>query len=738
MTRHLDTFFRRLLRARRGIVAAYAVLLPLAVAVALRIPTDNAIERLIVASDPEVQATRAFQRIFPERPTVLLLADAPDPMAAPVQEVLAGVERRLRAAGLTTFSALDILRAAPAGTDLRTLVRGTDLFRQQGLAGEHFLAVAIALPAERDRALALIDEAAAGTPPPADMVWRKVGGPYVDAALERATARASLRAFPLFGLFVVGLLLFLFRSGRALAAILLTLAACVGLTVGVAALLGFTFTIVSSLVPLTVLVTATSTLVYLHSRYVDPAEADDPLVFALVNKFTPCTASIFAAAVGFAALAVSHIRPIREMGLWTAIGLALTWAVVFSLYPALVRVLGVPTESRRRTAAAWFPALVDRLPLFSWRHRVALVATAAVLCAAGLGALLGVPGLLAPMRLQTEGLDYLDPDLTVVQDSRWFEAALGGLTRTEVWVTTPAGAALDPGVLRGLTLFGRALEREPDVASVLGPTTALRWMRYVAGNGDALPDDPAAWDKAAGDLEMLLLEQPALRDHVDVSGLASMRLTVLGRGADLQGLRRRVTSAWAAASQTEPALAPCGWKLVGESVLQAGIAAHLVPTLTESFVLTAAVIFVAFLAVFRNWPARAMAMLPSLVALLVTFLLMRVVGIPLNIATILIASTVLGASENDQIHFFYHFQEGRRTGTTEQALRHTLRVAGRAIFFATVLNAGGFLALALSDLPPMRQFGLVSATAFLLSMVADFTALPAALWIVFRERPDSA
>ena len=38
---------------------------------------------------------------------------------------------------------------------------------------------------------------------------------------------------------------------------------------------------------------------------------------------------------------------------------------------------------------------------------------------------------------------------------------------------------------------------------------------------------------------------------------------------------------------------------------------------------------------------------------------MRVTGIPLNIATILIGSTVLGATENDQIHFFYHFQEGR-------------------------------------------------------------------------------
>jgi hypothetical protein len=37
----------------------------------------------------------------------------------------------------------------------------------------------------------------------------------------------------------------------------------------------------------------------------------------------------------------------------------------------------------------------------------------------------------------------------------------------------------------------------------------------------------------------------------------------------------------------------------------------------------------------------------------------------------------------------------------------------------------------------MRQFGMVSATAFLLSMAADFTALPAALWIVFRDRPDA-
>ena len=147
------------------------------------------------------------------------------------------------------------------------------------------------------------------------------------------------------------------------------------------------------------------------------------------------------------------------------------------------------------------------------------------------------------------------------------------------------------------------------------------------------------------------------------------------------------------------------------------------------------IIFGTFLLVFRNGAARVMAMIPSLFAILVMFLFMRLFGVTLNAATILIASTVLGTSENDQVHFFYHYQE-KAQGTPEERLRHTLRIAGRAIGFATLINAFGFLAFAIADLPPIRQFGSLSALAFALSMIADFTALPAALWLVFRARPD--
>jgi len=45
------------------------------------------------------------------------------------------------------------------------------------------------------------------------------------------------------------------------------------------------------------------------------------------------------------------------------------------------------------------------------------------------------------------------------------------------------------------------------------------------------------------------------------------------------------------------------------------------------------------------------------------------------------------------------------------------------------------MALAFSGLPPMRQFGILAASAFTLSMLASLTALPAALWVIYRARP---
>jgi predicted RND superfamily exporter protein len=325
------------------------------------------------------------------------------------------------------------------------------------------------------------------------------------------------------------------------------------------------------------------------------------------------------------------------------------------------------------------------------------------------------------------------------QDIRRLGQVIPGLSVTQVWLKGGLGSVSEPEALTGLYHFQQALEHDPEVGAAIGPTTILRMIRYIGGQGDGWPTDAEAVDQMATDLEQLVSSEPMLQRFVQPHQLAQAQITVITRNAEHEGFKRLEDSIrrhWQEAMQRNPALRPFQLQIVGLTPLHAKMAQNLVPTLVESFVLTVVIIFAAFLVVFRNGTARLMAMIPSIFAILVMFLVMRVTGMMLNIATILIASTVLGTSENDQIHFFYHFLEGRTAGTVEAALQHTLLVAGRAILFATMINAGGFLAFGLADLPPMSQFGILAALAFALSMLADFTALPAALWILFRAKPD--
>jgi predicted RND superfamily exporter protein len=323
----------------------------------------------------------------------------------------------------------------------------------------------------------------------------------------------------------------------------------------------------------------------------------------------------------------------------------------------------------------------------------------------------------------------------VAQDTRRFEAT-NGLDVQDLWLQTQPGHALDPEFLRSVDLLVRRLERHPGVNAVDGPTSVLRWARYIQSGSDQLPTDKAAWPKIAADLEQILLTEPGARSYVDVANLSSVRLSIRGRG-ELFGpsgaMRKAILQTWNEAQASDPNLRGVNGQMAGNGVLSGIITERLLPTLTQSFAITASTIFLAFLVVFRSPSARLMTMIPSFFAILSVFIVMRVASIPLNIATILIGSTVLGATENDQVHFFYHLQEGRSSGSTSGALTHAMLTAGRPILFATLINTSGFLALALSDLPPMRQFGVVSASAFVLALIADFTALPAALWILSRN-----
>src|ERR1700761_88149 len=339
------------------------------------------------------------------------MLEAPDPLSPESLQATLALEQQLgRIPNVQAHSLLAVYPQLGSSAGLtperaeriRAFAIGTPLFRRAGLLGEHYLGIALDLrvssPVERNQALQAIDSlvlplaSASGKPFTA---VRRVGSPWLEAWLERQTGELIARFLPLFGLFLMTLVLIVYRSWRTLAAIILTLGALVAIAMGLAYLVGWSQTVISTLVPLTVMVTTTATLVYIQSQCMEPDDSPTPLIHharALAIKFVPCTASMFATAVGFGALAVSEIRPVHDMGIWTACGIVIGWLGCFTLFPAMQSLLRVPMRSGRTAAGKWFPRFVEVLVPASCRYRWVAVVGALALMACGAVALWGVPG----------------------------------------------------------------------------------------------------------------------------------------------------------------------------------------------------------------------------------------------------------------------------------------------------------------------------------------------------------
>src|SRR5215472_12456402 len=226
----LEQTFARIVRARWLVVALYALVLVPGIYFAARVGQDNSLDRLIVPSDPDYLATRDFEKVFGAGEFAVLLAEAPDPFAPAVVARVDAIERALqRVPHVEPNSAISIFRRTQAhfeGTPedaaaFKRFATGTDLMRRQGLFGDGFLAIALLLDVhngpDREAALASIDAAIARANPAPSPIAKvtRVGLPYVNAHLDR-TQREAPRDFVWFLFFIVGLNLFLYRSGRTL------------------------------------------------------------------------------------------------------------------------------------------------------------------------------------------------------------------------------------------------------------------------------------------------------------------------------------------------------------------------------------------------------------------------------------------------------------------------------------------------------------------------------------------
>jgi len=115
---------------------------------------------------------------------------------------------------------------------------------------------------------------------------------------------------------------------------------------------------------------------------------------------------------------------------------------------------------------------------------------------------------------------------------------------------------------------------------------------------------------------------------------------------------------------------------------------------------------------------------------------MFLLGIPLNVMTITIASLTIGLGITYSIHISHRFTEDLETKSIDEACRSTVAHTGTALFGAAATTIAGFGILVFSLLPPLQQFGGITAMTILYSFLASVFILPTflVLWARYHKK----
>jgi predicted RND superfamily exporter protein len=490
------------------------------------------------------------------------------------------------------------------------------------------------------------------------------------------------------------------------------------------------------------------------ARYQEARLAGATPAAALGRAFTEAgpgvVTSALTTAVALAALAASHFRPLREMGIVLTAGVLLTLASTATLGAAVLvlRRRGSAAGRRRGFWRRWAQPAVDALVDFSARRPAVVLAGAALLSAV---ALWGLPRL------------DLDADLRALRPSDHPALAVERLLIEEF------GLGLDTAtvVVRGRDL-GEALERAGAArrtldatlgkgAEVSSPSDWLVAGAQRASRLRALAELPL--ERAAGDLERELAAA-GLAPRAFAPALAALR--TLGRGEDpaaavapgewpdwLRELvraeapgggaavavavrlplgaeaaaRRRVLAALAElearpATDGAPGLdriAFASAPRVGEELRELALS-DLRRSSAYALLLVTAVV----LASFRGRPGRsALSALPLLLGCLWTFGLWGVLARPIDLLCIATLPVLFGTGIDLGVHALH----GARLHP--EGLPGAARALGLAMTLTVVTTGIGFGSLASSRVPGLRNAGLIVAVGVVLCLFATLTVLPA-------------
>lgn len=553
-------------------------------------------------------------------------------------------------------------------------------------------------------------------------------------------------------LFLILALLFIFKRPRWM---MISMLCClVGLIVmtGFLGLVGWPVTVVSANFVALLLIFSLSITVHLTVHYrelnsLHPEQSQRWLVHqTLINKWVPCLYTTITTMVGFASLLIAGIRPVIDFGWMMLISMGAIFVMVFLLFPSLLVLLKRLHTKQEMDLTSRITKTLSQLVLSRQKEMVFVFALIAAISAAGITQLTAENQFIKAFKKDTEifqGLTVIDTelggttplDIIIEANPSFFNAYEQPIENfeedefldmdffddeTEEYDIGADSYWYNSFRLKTVAAIHDYLESLDEAGKVLSIATTVDVMKIL--NDDEELDTfflSLLYKKIPQDIKEALFDPYLSADgnQIRISFRVFESYPELQRNALINKIKTDlVETLGLEASQV---------KLTGLLVLYNNV----LQSLFRSQILTIGVVFLAimamFLVLFRSLKIAFVAILPSMLASGSVLGLMGWLGIPLDVMTITIAAICIGIGVDHSIHYIHRFRsEIKRQASARIAIEKSHASTGKAIYYTSVIIVVGFSILGLSNFIPTIYFGVFTAFAMLVSLIANLTLLP--------------
>lgn len=566
-----------------------------------------------------------------------------------------------------------------------------------------------------------------------DHVLHVSGSPAVIASFAEVAGQDTARIF-LIALLVAALALGLLL--RSISGVLLPLGLmllCVPAAFGVAGWAGLTLNNLSSAVPSIVLAISIAHAVHLLATFnearrngVDKRAA---LRHSLSKNLLPTFLTSLTTALGFASFALVEVRPIAALGTMMSISMLLIWLLCYLLLGAALSLL----PARQPAVDA---RLASRDLALATRFVDALIARRALIMIAALVFTVLAVALSTRNQVNSDPFKYFASDVPLRVANEFIEAQVGGARGIEVVVEAGREDGIkDPQFLARVERLQNWIAEQPQVTRVVSILDALK-ATHRALHGDE-PEHYRLADEQQTIAQELFLYQMNLPQGMDLND----RVTLANDALRLSVLWTVPNSAEviARAAQIEAKAAEFGLdaQVTGKYFLFDSMNGYVVPAFLQSFGIAVLTVALVILIALRSPRLMLISLIPNLLPVLAGGAFLYLLGQPLDIGTVIVASVCLGIAVDDTIHVLSHYRYQIDRGLAPRAaVIQTLANTARPLLMTTLILSGTFFAFLTADFTPNLYFGLLTGSILVLALLLDLTLTP--LLLIGKQRTASA